>query len=68
MSDRHNAFTDLALERAIHLRWTLRDIRAKRLVLSPVSDEDLTLLTERGLIEIRDGLPELTQAGLDIID
>jgi len=68
MSDRHNAFTDLALERAIHLRWTLRDIKAKRLVLSPVSDEDLTLLTERGLVEVKDGVPVLTDAGLDIID
>ena len=68
MSDRQSAFTDLALERAIHLRWTLRDIKARRLVLSPVSDEDLTLLTERGLVEMKDGVPVLTEAGLDLID
>jgi hypothetical protein len=51
MVDHQNPFADLGLERAIHLRWTLRDINAKRLVLSPVSNDDLSLLAERGLIE-----------------
>jgi hypothetical protein len=67
MSDQQTAFTDLELERAIQLRWTLRDIKARRLALSPVSDEDLTVLTERGLVEVRDGVPVLTEAGLDIV-
>ncbi len=69
MEDRDdNPFADLALERAIQLRWTLRDIKAHRLLLSPVNDEDLSLLTERGLVEVSDGVPTLTQAGLDAIN
>ncbi len=69
MEDRDdNPFADLGLERAIQLRWTLRDIKAHRLLLSPVNDEDLSLLTERGLVEVSDGVPTLTQAGLDAIN
>jgi hypothetical protein len=68
MVDRQNPFADLGLERAIHLRWTLRDINARRLVLSPVSDNDLSLLTERGLVELNEGVPRLTKAGLEVIN
>ena len=66
-ADQQDPFTDLELERAIHLRWTLRDIKARRLMLSPVSDDDLTLLTERGLVELHDGVPVLTRAGVETI-
>jgi hypothetical protein len=69
--DDHTAadpFADLALEKAIHLRWTLRDIKAHRLALSPVQDEDLSLLAERGLVEVSDGVPTLTEAGLEAIN
>jgi hypothetical protein len=58
-----NPFTELGLERAIGLRWTLRDIQARRLKTSPVSDEDLRVLTELGLIEVREEGLVLTQAG-----
>ncbi len=68
MLDQDNPLSDLALEQAIHLRWTLRDIRARRLALSPVSDDDLTLLTQRGLVELQDGVPVLTQSGIDTIE
>ena len=68
MVDRQNPFADLELERAIHLRWALRDISAKRLTLSPVNDDDLSLLTERGLVEVQDGTPQLTKAGHDVIN
>jgi hypothetical protein len=68
MVDYQNPFADLGLERAIHLRWTLRDINARRLVLSPVSDDDLSVLTERGLVELNDGVPRLTEAGLEVIN
>jgi len=68
MVDHQNPFADLGLERAIHLRWTLRDISAKRLVLSPVSDDDLSVLTERGLVELDEGVPRLTKAGLEVIN
>ncbi|CCE05349.1 conserved hypothetical protein [Bradyrhizobium sp. STM 3843] len=68
MVDQDNPFADLGLEQAIHLRWALRDIKARRLSLAPVSDDDLRLLTERGLVEVADGGPVLTQAGLDTIE
>jgi hypothetical protein len=68
MADHQNPFSDLGLERAIHLRWTLRDISAKRLKLSPVNHDDLSILTERGLVEVQDGVPQLTKAGLDVIN
>jgi hypothetical protein len=58
-----NPFAEFDLERAIALRWTLRDIQARRLKMSPVSSEDLRVLTDLGLIELRDEGPVLTQAG-----
>ncbi|KWV49843.1 hypothetical protein AS156_15045 [Bradyrhizobium macuxiense] len=62
-----NPFAEFSLERAIGLRWTLRDIQAGRLKLSPVSDEDLQLLTELGLIELHDDGPVLTPAGAAVL-
>jgi hypothetical protein len=59
---------DLGLERAVALRWVLRDIKAKRLKLSPVSTLDLNILSELGLIEMRDDVPVLTNAGHAAID
>lgn len=46
----------------------LRDIKAKRLKLSPVSDYDLNTLIDLGLIEMRDDVPALTPAGHDVLD
>ncbi|MEH2502880.1 MULTISPECIES: hypothetical protein [unclassified Bradyrhizobium] len=57
-------FAEFSLEKAIDLRWTLRDIQARRLKLSPVSDEDLRTLTGLGLVEVRDEGIVLTQAGI----
>ena len=68
MTDNQTPFAEFGLERAIALRWMLRDIKSKRLKLSPVSEDDLTALTELGLIEIRDDVPVLTQAGHDALD
>ena len=68
MTENETPFARYSLERAITLRWTLRDIKAKRLKLSPVSEADLTILTELGLIEMRDDAPALTQAGHDALD
>ena len=59
-----NPFADFTLERAIGLRWTLRDIQARRLKMSPVSGEDLRILSELGLIDFCDEGPVLTQAGM----
>lgn len=63
-----NPFAEFSLERAIGLRWTLRDIQARRLRMTPVSDEDLTVLTGLGLIEIRDEGPVLTQTGIAVLN
>jgi hypothetical protein len=63
-----NPFAELGLEKAIGLRWTMRDIQARRLKLSPVSDEDLRLLTELGLIEVREEGPVLTHAGIALLN
>ncbi len=68
MTDNPMPFAHLGLERAIALRWTLRDIKAKRLKLSPVSAGDLNILTELGLIEMRDDVPALTNAGHAVLD
>jgi hypothetical protein len=61
-------FAEFNLEKAIGLRWTLRDIQARRIKMSPVSDEDLRLLTDLGLIEVRDEGPVLTQAGIAVLN
>jgi hypothetical protein len=58
----------LDLDRAIHLRWTLRDIKGKRTKLSPVSPDDLRTLIEMGLIEMQDDVPVLTSKGHRAID
>ena len=63
-----NPFADFSLERAIGLRWALRDIQSRRLKMSPVSDEDLTVLKGLGLIEVRDEGPVLTQAGIAVLN
>jgi hypothetical protein len=68
MTDNPSPFTHLSLERAIALRWTLRDIKAKRLKLSPAKESDLNILTELGLIEMQDDAPVLTRAGHDALD
>jgi len=53
----------LNLDTAIRLRWALRDIKAKRTKLSPVSPDDLGTLIEMGLVEMKDDIPELTSEG-----
>jgi hypothetical protein len=63
-----NPFAEFSLERAIGLRWTLRDIQARRLKMSPASDEDLRLLAGLGLIDVRDEGPVLTQAGTVVLN
>ena len=52
--------TGLDLDTAIRLRWALRDIKAKRTKLTPVSPSDLKCLIEMGLVEMRDDAPVLT--------
>jgi hypothetical protein len=68
MTENQTPFAHFSLERAIALRWTLRDIKAERLKLSPASEGDLAALTELGLIEMREDGPVLSQAGHDALD
>ena len=63
-----NPFAQFNLEKAIALRWTLRDIQARRVKMSPVNDEDLRLLTGLGLVEVRDEGLVLTQAGIAVLN
>ena len=63
-----NPFAQFKLEKAIALRWTLRDIQARRVKMSPVNDEDLRLLTGLGLVEVRDEGLVLTQAGIAVLN
>ncbi|MGH6708547.1 MAG: hypothetical protein ACREEK_06205 [Bradyrhizobium sp.] len=53
---------------AIRLRWTMRDIKAKRTKLSPVSPNDLGALLDLGLVEMREGAPVLTDIGFLALD
>ena len=57
----------LNLDTAIHLRWVLRDIKAKRTKLSPISQNDLMALIELGLIEMQNDEPALTNEGMRAI-
>ncbi|MEH2468981.1 hypothetical protein V1281_001763 [Nitrobacteraceae bacterium AZCC 2161] len=52
----------------IDLRWTLRDIKASRLTLTPPDPEHVRELIDRGLVELRDDIPVITEAGLDELD
>ena len=56
------------LERAIALRWALRDILGNRLKLSPVRDDDLRTLIDLGFVEMRDEVPVVTPAGLAALE
>jgi hypothetical protein len=67
ITDRDIHATQAGTDRAIKLRWTLRDIKADRLKLSPVSAPDLHLLLEMQLVELRNGVPYLTNAGVTAI-
>ncbi len=66
MNDRPLANFDL--EKAIALRWALRDIVAKRLKLTPLKEEDLQTLMELGFVEMRDGAPVVTSSGLAALE
>jgi hypothetical protein len=67
MSVDHDPFHDLDVKEAIDLRWTLRDIRAKRWKLSPINSSHLEKLISMGLVEMLNDDPVLTNSGLDAI-
>jgi hypothetical protein len=55
-------------DRAIALRWVLRDIKSNRLNWSPVNQHDLRILIIMGVVEMRDDAPVLTNAGVSVIE
>jgi len=54
-------------DRAVALRWVLRDIKNNRLKSSSVDQDDLRILIEMGLVEMRDSAAMLTNAGVSAI-
>jgi hypothetical protein len=50
---------------AVDLRWTLKDIAAKRSWM--INKDHLAKLIELGLVEMREGVPYLTIAGQDTV-
>jgi hypothetical protein len=51
---------------AIDLRWTLRDIIAKRGTLMPLNQDHVRRLIDLGLVEMRDDKPFVTIKGQDV--
>ena len=60
--------SNLDIDTAIRLRWALRDIKAKRTKLTPVSPSDLKTLMEMGLVEMRDDAPMLNNEAHQALD
>jgi hypothetical protein len=54
-------------DRAIDLRWVLRDIKSNRLKLFPLNESDLRDLIDMGLVEMRDDVPVLTSSGAAVV-
>jgi hypothetical protein len=67
MTDESDPFNGIELQEAIDLRWTLRDIRAKRWKLSPVNPSLLEKLKSMNLIELHGDEPALTKAGFEAL-
>src|ERR1700740_2373982 len=68
MTYEEDRLAGLGPDRAIHLRWVLRDIKAKRTKLSPVSPDDLQTLIGMDLVEMWDEAPLLTHEGERALD
>lgn len=65
MQDSDDPLAQFGLE-AIDLRWTLKDIAAKRWTLTPLDPAHLDRLIGLGLVEMRDGVPVLTPLGQSV--
>ena len=64
MTEPKEGLKSLGLDNAIRLRWVLRDIKAKRLKLSPPDPNDLRILIDMGFVEMQNNIPVVTGAGL----
>jgi hypothetical protein len=68
MSKPKEGLASLGLDNAIRLRWALRDIKGKRLKLTPVNPNDLRTLIDMGYVEMSNEDPVLTGAGLQEVE
>ena len=67
MNTQRGGISGVDPRRATDLIWTLRDIKAKRTLLSPDPDH-LRELIELGLVEMRDDVPAITSTGHRVFD
>jgi hypothetical protein len=64
MSEPKKGLVSLGLDNAIRLRWALRDIKGKRLKLTPVDPNDMRTLIDMGYVEMINDEPVVTATGL----
>ena len=64
MSSETDPLAEFGLD-AIDLRWTLKDVAAKRSLI--INKDHLAKLIELGLVEMRGDVPHLTIAGQDTV-
>jgi hypothetical protein len=63
MTEPKTGLASLELKDAVRLRWTLHDIKSRRTEIVPVSPDDLRILIDMGLVEMRGDVPVVTPAG-----
>jgi hypothetical protein len=63
MTEPKTGLASLELKDAVRPRWTLHDIKGQRTEIFPVSPDDLGILIDMGLVEMRDNVPVVTPAG-----
>ena len=57
----------LPLDDAIRLRWALRDILARRFIITQLDPADLETLIRLGCVEMKTDMPVVTMAGMEEI-
>ena len=63
MTEPKAGLASLEFKDAVRLRWTLQDIKSYRTEIVPVSPDDLRILIDMGLVEMRDDVPVVAPAG-----
>ena len=63
MTEPKTGLASLELKDAVRLRWTLHDIKSRRTEIVPVSPDNLRVLIDMGLVEMRGDVPVVTPAG-----
>ena len=63
MTGPKTGLASLELKDAVRLRWALHDIKSQRTEIIPVSPDDLRILIDMGLVEMKDDVPFVTLAG-----